>query len=162
MQKAVDNVAKLVDESELHLAVVECDTEECFCEEAFSMTDTPMLILIAHGPWSVGTSFVWTLPPAQWKGDDPYNVEYVRSFALGNYKLKIREYHPYRLLFNPASPLSRLLAGPNALLMHLQFAQLGDLWDLRKNAVAVIVLAGSAVGVLLERTLLRRLYCCCA
>ncbi len=106
----------------------------------------------------VGTTWVFTVPRLEWKGDSELNVKYIVDFALGNYKLKIRENEPYRLLFDPNDQFSVALWRLTSWIPSINLSQFGELMQLRKNAVAIVVGAGVVVGFVLHR-LVMLLFC---
>lgn len=154
--QGVKNVAKMIEsEQQLHIGVVNCDDGTHFCRDAFGMDTTPWLVLYHQGVWSVGTTWVYTLPPTEWQASDERNIAYIRDFALFNYKLKVRETQPWRLRYDPNDPLSRYLW--MVLRPSFNFAQIGELMSLRKNAVVAMVSLGVAVGFAAQRILWRLL-----
>ena len=148
--KAVASVAESTDEKDVHVGVVECEREE-FCRDAFGMRDLPELVLFHSGVWSVGTTWVWTTHPDSYDGSLDLNIDYVRDFALKNYKLKAIETRPWRLLYNPSDQVSRALWKVALSFPEMSFAQVGELWDLRKNAVVAIFVGGLLFGLFVQK-----------
>ena len=80
----------------------------------------------------------------------------LREFALSEYKTKDVEHHPYRLLFDPQNGFSQALHLLRLYVPSLEFQQLGDLIQLRKNAMTLIILLGVFLGMIVQKIVSRR------
>ncbi len=149
--RGVKMVADMVDDRELHVGAVTCDATGDFCSDAFGMTRLPVLVLVHSGAWSVGTTYVYTVPRHEWTASNDLHVKYIRDFALGNYKQKFKETEPWRLRYNPEDAMSRFLWRIRSVGPSLNFQQIGELVELRKNAALVVVGVAFVVGFLVQR-----------
>ncbi len=151
LKRAVAKVGEEVEESQLHVGAVDCDTNDEFCRFAFGITQLPVMVLFHSGAWSVGTTFVFTMPRNEFNANDELHTNYLRDFALGNYKLKAVEYEPYRLRYDPDDSVSRFIWRLRSYGPSFSFQQLGELWQLRKNAVLVIFGGAFVVGFVVQK-----------
>ena len=143
----------MFEEKDAHFAVVLCDKVDSFCHDAFGMRETPQLVLFHSGLWSTGCTWVFNQGRDKWDGSSELNHNYLRDFVTHNYQLKWKEKTPWRLLFDPTNPFSKALWMISRHVPNINFAQFGELWDLRKNAVAVIFIAGALLGIVTQKVL---------
>lgn len=154
VMKAVKKVAGMVEESHAHFGVVDCN-QGTFCKHAFAMKTTPWLILFHSGVWSVGTTWVRT---RDWRSDDELDLQMMKRFVMGEYRLKAKEMNPFRLRYDPRNQVSKWVWSMAPV---FSFIQLGELLELRKNAAAVLIVGSIIVGFIVQRIVAYTLWLCC-
>ena len=148
---AIERIAKTTfgDPPPFQVAVVECWKSE-FCKDGFGMEVTPWLVLFNNGVWSPGTTWEYnTDSPSSWSATEN-NIEMIRDFALGQYRLKAVEHHPFKLRYDPSSIISKLMSKITIRRLP-SISRMSEIFALRKNAALAFLLIGITIGWILSR-----------